>query len=514
MKHLPAQSFAAEPHCTSELWSALRKQSESFAGRPAFSANEEFVTFEQLFARAEQLAAAFSAQGIGPGAVVGIALPNCVEFVTAVLATFKCSATVALISSKYRVSELQAIHAALVPHCYVATPGEDQALRGELASMAPLRAVTLEAAAIELLFLAGHQPTAPGPEPEDGLPPTRRAIIKLTSGSTGVPKGIALTPANVLAEARNIVDTLELTPADCILAPVPLAHSYGFDVGLLSMLWSGASLVARNTFVPRRLLAEMAGKETTVFLGVPSIYRTLADIPVTAKPDLAQVRYLLSCTAPLHPELLRAFHAKFGVPICQHYGSSETGAATTHVPALVMKYPESVGRAMSGVHVAIIDEAGRGLAAGEEGEVVIAGAAVAPGYVMGAPPGVSPFQGNSYRSGDLGYLDDSGLLHLTGRKSQIINVGGLKVSPVEVARVLESFPPIAEAVVLGLQGAGGSDLVCAVVTLRQPATREEIFEYCRQHLAEYKVPRRIEIRDALPRGATGKVKLKAEDLGL
>jgi long-chain acyl-CoA synthetase len=133
---------------------------------------------------------------------------------------------------------------------------------------------------------------------------------------------------------------------------------------------------------------------------------------------------------------------------------------------------------------------------------------------MGAPPGTSPFQDDGYRSGDIGYLGPNGLLYLTGRKSQIINVGGLKVSPSEVARVLEDYPPISEAVVLGLQGAGDSDIVCAVVVLRHPATPEEIFEHCRRNLADYKVPRRIEIRDSLPRSATGKVKLTAEELGL
>jgi long-chain acyl-CoA synthetase len=280
------------------------------------------------------------------------------------------------------------------------------------------------------------------------------------------------------------------------------------------MLWSGASLVPRTTFVPRRLLADMAQRETTVFLGVPSIYRTLVDIPVADKPDLSHLRFLLSCTAPLPPALIESFHDKFGVPICQHYGSSETGAATTHVPSLVRMNPTSVGRAMSGVRLSILDDAGRHVPPGQEGEVVIDGDAVADGYVMGEPADESPFRRDGYWSGDLGYLDDAGLLHLTGRKSQIINVGGLKVSPNEVVQVLEDFPQVAEAVVVGVKGAGGGDLVCAVVVLREPTDTAEILVHCRDHLAEYKVPRRIEVRDRLPRSDTGKVKLTLEDLGL
>jgi long-chain acyl-CoA synthetase len=498
---------AVEPASSADLHDLFRARLEPVAHHAAFASAQGFVSFEQLFASAETLAERFAALGIGPGCVVGLTLPNGVDFVVTLLAAFRCSATVALISSKYRARELQAIQQHLHPDCYVTSGTQDEPLRQELASMGPMRAESVHDKALELCFATDDTATSRADM-------TGVAVIKLTSGSTGVPKGIALRPAHLVAEARNIVDSLELTAADRILAPVPLAHSYGFDVGLLSMLWSGASLVPRTTFIPRRLLADMAQRETTVFLGVPSIYRTLVDIPVADTPDLSHLRFLLSCTAPLPPALIGSFHDKFGVPICQHYGSSETGAATTHVPSLVRMNPTSVGRAMSGVRLSIVDDAGRHVPPGHEGEVVIAGDAVADGYVMGEPAEESPFRSDGYWSGDLGYLDDAGLLHLTGRRSQIINVGGLKVSPNEVVQVLEDFPQVAEAVVVGVQGVGGGEVVCAVVVLREPTDTAEILAHCRDHLAEYKVPRRIEVRDRLPRSDTGKVKLTLEDLGL
>jgi acyl-CoA synthetase (AMP-forming)/AMP-acid ligase II len=476
------------------------------------------MSFAEVFAAADRLADTFSNLGITRGSIIGLTLTNTVEFVPLLLAAFRCSATVALISSRYRASELRNIQEGISPSCYVTSGSSGQQLQNELSSIVGnAKSVTPDGTALRLLF-----PERPPPNPYESqeetvlerLPSSEHALIKLSSGSTGMPKGIALSAANLLAEAENIVSTLQLTPNDQVLAAVPLTHSYGFDLGVLPMLYSGVSLVARDEFVPRRLLADMANKRTSIFLGVPSIYRTLVNIPVSSKPDLKHIRYLLSCTAPLYPDLINSFHDKFDAPICQHYGSSETGAATTHSPSKVLAHPTSVGSAMNNVTITVIDDRGRELGRGQEGEVVISSQAVALGYVMGAPAGESPFRARAYLTGDLGYVDDEGLVHLTGRKGHIINVGGLKVSPSEVVQVLERFPPISEAAVVGVAGTSGEEMVCAVVTLRQPTTADEIVAHCRDNIADYKVPRRIEIRDELPRGATGKIKLTAADLGL
>jgi long-chain acyl-CoA synthetase len=269
----------------------------------------------------------------------------------------------------------------------------------------------------------------------------------------------------------------------------------------------------RNGFVPRRALGALSGKDVTVFLGVPSMYRIFVDTLLTDTPDLTHVRYLLSCTAPLRPKLITAFHETFHVPICQHYGSSETGAVTNHVPGAVLDRPGSVGRPLDGVQVQIQDDAGNPLAAGVEGEVVVKSGAVAPGYVMGKPPGESKFKGDTYRTGDLGVLDEAGFLHLRGRKDDVINVGGFKVSPSEVAQVLEQFPAVREAAVIGVKDAQNEEVVCAAVTLDAPATEKKILAFCRTRLSDYKVPRALEILEEMPRGPSGKIRLTPKDIG-
>jgi long-chain acyl-CoA synthetase len=166
---------------------------------------------------------------------------------------------------------------------------------------------------------------------------------------------------------------------------------------------------------------------------------------------------------------------------------------------------------MSGVEVSLVEE-GRPVPPGAEGEVVVTSGAVARGYVLGAPDGRSPLEDGTFRTGDIGRLDADGFLTLVGRRDSMINVGGLKVSPAEVSATLERHPAVVEAAVLGFPDRRDEEVVYAVVSLSGPADESELVEFCRESLAEHKVPRRIEIRDALPRTATGKVRLGVDDL--
>ena len=255
--------------------------------------------------------------------------------------------------------------------------------------------------------------------------------MKLSSGSTGAPKAVALTHANVAAEAANVVAALGLGQGDRVVAPVPLTHSYGFDLAVLAVLASGATVEQRPALSPRRALADMAG--ATVYLGVPAIYRVVAEAPVSAPPDLSGARFLLSCTAPLSPELIRSFAARFGAAVCQHYGSSETGAVANHSPEQVLERPESVGRAIRGVAGARRGRHRRAGRAGprSRGRVTCSGAG-----------GASPLVPGSFRTGDLAEIDAGGYIRILGRRDAVINVGGLKVSPQEVCEALERHPAV------------------------------------------------------------------------
>jgi long-chain acyl-CoA synthetase len=503
---------------TNELWQLLQKHARSFSKRKALSTPQTDLTFENLFRIAERLVTLIAGANVLEGSIVILALPNSLAFIATFLALLKLSATVGLVSHKYRASELQAIINGVHPRGLLTTTSMAEVLKQKIALDKIIVLPTAELGEdLVLLFPAKQVSLSPSGFTQlvSDIPlPSGSTLIKFTSGSTGEPKGIAWTVENVLAEAQNVVATLEITPADCILAPVPIFHSYGFDLGVLPMLFAGSTLVLRENFVPRRILSDFSSARVTIFLGVPSMYRFFVETHLSFVPDLFFIRYLLSCTAPLHHDLISEFHKKYHMPICQHYGSSETGAATTHIPAEVLNRPQSVGLAMKNVELKIVDEQDKEMPSGKEGEVTIRSKAVADGYIMGNPPGKSMFRDGSYWTGDLGIIDEAGFLYLRGRKNEIINVGGLKVSPHEVTQVLKSFPAVREAAVIGFKDASGEEVVYAVVTLKNTATEKEILSYCHTHLADYKVPRRIDIRNEMPLGPSGKINLRAENLQL
>lgn len=491
-----------DTHASRTLWNVFRHKGEEFRTLPAVRTPRGTLTFAELFAAATRASEALRRADLGEESYVIFAAPNSAAFLPVVLGLWNLSATVGLMSPMNGPSELRAVAAKVPPCAYIVAT-----------SLADTWSGILEARILSLdLDVAGERFSMLVP---NKTLPTRHygdtALIKFTSGSTGEPKGVALTVENLLAEATSVTNTLGLTPDDKILTPVPLSHSYGFDLGGLAMLQSGATLVLSDAFIGRRVINDLAEGRCSVFLGVPAMFRLLVDTPLREPRDLSSVRYLLSCTAPLSPGLISRFHARFGAAICQHYGSSEAGAVATHIRSAVLDKPDSVGRPMQNVTVRIVDATGREVPTWAEGEVIAQSPAVAQKYVMGAPDD-RPLGNGTVSMGDLGKLDAEGFLYLMGRVDQMINVGGFKVSPLEVTQVLEQFAPVQEAAVAAVKDRQGEEVIYAAVTLRLPATEADILAFCRSQLAEYKVPRRVDIRDELPRSASGKVRLRPEDV--
>lgn len=490
------------------LWSLAADRAADSPDRLAIWTAQASLTHREQFDAAHALAEALSdargGLGLDRGAWIGLSLPNAACFAAALLALRRLEHPVALVSPAYRADELRAIvqgarlQALLTP----ASLATRQAMwvGGRIVPLPPVAG----APALALLML----PPADSAGTALDHP---AALVKFSSGSSGVPKGIVLSESQLLAEAATVCTTMALDGSDRILTTVPLIHSYGFDLGVLPMLLVGAALVLPDFFVPGRLLSDLRGHDASVFLGVPEQYRRWLD----AEPSFAslpRLRHLLSCTAPLDVELIREFHARSGWPICQHYGSSETGAVTLHVAAQVMQRADSVGRAMAGVGLRIVDDQGQTLGPGQEGEVIVSSAAVAAGYLMGGPA-QSLLGGGSFHTGDLGLLDADGFLYLRGRRDQIINIDGLKVSPQEVADALLRHPAVREAGAVAGRSPEGRSQVWAAVALKQAVSAAELRAHCHQRLAAYKVPARIVEMEALPRGPSGKLRLRAEDFG-
>ena len=294
------------------MWDSFKYRARSFPNVPAVEVDDCSLTYASLFEAAWRIALSLKKSGVGEGSSVALCLPNTAAFVPAFLALCRVHAKIVLLSPRYGSSDLSAIFRGVRVTALLTQSSRGEEFRKTIPGLAPpvdLREAFPQAP-LALLSLSD------GTVNPDLLPAEKEllgkaALIKTTSGSTGVPKSVALEAAALLTEAENVARSLALEPGDQILAPVPLSHSYGFDLGVLAALYSGATLRAFEAVVPRRILAALIRKETKVFLGVPSMYQILLDNHQGSDASLSHIRYALSCTAPLPRKTINAFYERF-----------------------------------------------------------------------------------------------------------------------------------------------------------------------------------------------------------
>jgi acyl-CoA synthetase (AMP-forming)/AMP-acid ligase II len=344
--------------------------------------------------------------------------------------------------------------------------------------------------------------------------PVRRdlgtSMLLLSSGTMGLPKIVRREAAALDAVAENMVRAVGFTPDDRVLAAVPLCHSYGVEHGLLAPVWAGSGVHLCDGFDPALCLSELAGG-ATIFPGVPFMYEMLCGLAGDPREAwrFPKLRRAYSAGGPLPLSIYQAFRAKFGVDVAQLYGASEVGSVAFNDPAIESFDPASVGRAMDGVDIRILDPADPKLAqplpTGEAGHVAIGAPSRMSGYLDGEP---APFLDGYFLTGDLGRLDASGALTITGRIKLLIDIGGRKVNPLEVEQVIESHPAVGACIVVPMRVSQTLFRLKAIVTPAQAGVVVnvgELREFARRQLSAYKVPRAFELRESLPRSATGKV---------
>jgi len=325
------------------------------------------------------------------------------------------------------------------------------------------------------------------------------AVLKLTSGSTGVPKAILTGEAHLVADAERIIEEMGIRADDIQLAAIPLSHSYGIGNLLMPLLLQGTSMVLRDAFVPKQLMLDARAFHARVFPGVPYMFDYFAANPPTEGWP-ACLQLVISAGAPLEAHVSQAFREQFGIKIHSFYGASEAGgiaydAGDTATPA------GSVGTPMPGVTIVVRPDED---APPGSGRVFLKSTSVAFGYAAADNEDDCPFQEGGYLTGDFGHLDASGRLILTGRVSTAVNVAGRKVHPAEVERVLRSMDGIDDVCVLAAPDVRrGQQILACIVSRRQP-TVLEVRRFCAAHLAPHKLPRAIVFLPSLPTTSRGK----------
>lgn len=336
------------------------------------------------------------------------------------------------------------------------------------------------------------------------------AVILYTSGTTGKPKGAMLTHGNLYSNARDVGEYLKMTPADRVLATLPVFHVFALTVVVNAPLMQGAEIVLVPRFNPKDVFEAVKSEKATVFAGVPTMYNFMYQQPDVDPADFSTVRLAISGGSALPVALLHNFENKFNVRVSEGYGLSEASPVTCFNPVDRERKPGSIGTSIVNVENKVVNELGEEVASGEVGELIVRGPNVMKGYYKMAEETNAAIRDGWLYTGDLARVDEEGYFFIVDRKKDLIIVGGYNVYPREVEEVLFAHPGITEAAVVGLPDPDFGEAVHAYVVLKdQNLTTDELQSYCAEHLAKYKVPKHFEVLDELPKNTTGKILRRA-----
>ena len=420
------------------------------------------TTRSALLACAEELASRLTTAGLREGDALAIQLPNSVDFVAAFLAACRLGLIVVPIDRDAPETEVAKIlgHFAIRGLVYVGDRQSCLSVRSPRQAGSPV------------LHVADAR------------------LIKLTSGSTGMPKGIVTSEANLIADYTNICATMGIRPDDLNLGAIPFSHSYGFSNLVMPLVVQGTPVVVSNDYLPQSLIELANHHRCTVAPLIPMVFAHLAS---AAHGDFETVRTFISAGAPLPATTSRNFRERFGLDIHSFYGCSECGGITYDRRGGAVERG-TVGEAMDGVSLETTGS-----------RLCVRSGSVAAGYLFDAAT-FRPFELGTFTTDDLVELREDGELALTGRAGDLINTAGKKVNPREVEAVILQIEGVREAKVYGEPAGARGEVVAAAIVATPNVTREQVREFCRARLSTHKVPRIVKLIDEMPVDERGKVK--------
>ena len=461
------------------------------------------VSYAEFGQEIERVAELLAGAGVQPGKAVSVVLPNSLEFMVVFMAVARAGAIAAPLNSAYTTDEFKFYMEDAEAQLAILPEGEHAAREAAAELGVPTIEAALDDAGRTVLSRSGDVLTArrdaPAPSPDDV------ALFLHTSGTTSRPKGVPLTHGNLAASIKNISDTYALTPDDKAMVVMPLFHVHGLIGVSLSTLSTGGSLVIPPRFSASRFWGEQRESGATWYSAVPTIHQILLARADDEGAPHESFRLIRSCSAALAPAVFEQLEARFGAPVLEAYGMTEAShQMSSNLLPPGDRMPGTVGKG-TGVDIAIMDDDGNLVNAGDLAEVVIRGANVTHGYHNNPDANAEAFTNGWFRTGDQGFLDSDGTLTLTGRIKELINRGGEKISPLEVDAALLGHPSVAEAVCFGVPHTMYGEAVQAAVVVSGDTNEDAIRAYCGEHLAGFKVPDRVYIIDTMPRTATGKI---------
>ena len=474
----------------------LRKYGEypslAFEGRESTNVDQQRA--------ANRLANGLRRMGIGPGDRVVVMLPNCPEVTQAYAAILKLGAVIVPVIFLLNPEEVRYILADAGAKLAVTSPDLAWKLEGWTG---PIVAVGGAAGAMAYHEVVAREPDtfAMVDRADNDL-----AVILYTSGTTGRPKGVALSHDNLASNARAAASLYELDRNEWALAVLPLSHSYGLTLMNVGNVLGTRGVLLR-WFNPELVLEAIQRYRVQTMSGVPTMFVYLLNFPGAERFDTSSVKVWGSGAAPLPLEIVEPFERKFGGLLLEGYGLTEASPVVSAHRLSGVRKLGSVGQPLPGVEVRVFDDDDRELPTGEAGEVCVRGRNVMAGY-HGMPEETARTVRNGWlHTGDVGRLDGDGFLYIVERKKDLIIRGGFNIYPREVEEALSAHPSVAEAAVVGMRDPLMGEEVLAFVVLKSgaEATAEAMIGFCQERLAKYKCPREVRFVESLPKNPVGKI---------
>ncbi len=483
------------------------------ASRPQHTAlihAARMITYSELNQAANRCADGLAQLGVQVGDKVAVMLPNVPEFVTAYFAILKLGGCVVPLNTLLKASEI----------AYQLEDSDASTLIVDETALAEAQQAALEVETCRHLIVSGGEApsgwhllskvVAAGASEFDTAQTTAddTAVILYTAGVSGHPKGAELSHFNMFYNAALTADRLcGLGDRDVSLAVLPLFHAFGQTCVMNATLYAGGTLSLLPRFEPDKVLQVIQRDQVTVLTGVPTMYWYLQHYPGAEKYDWSSLRLCCSGGAALPVELMQQFEERYGLPIFEGYGLSETSPVVSFNPTDKPPRPGSIGQPIYGVQVKIFDEQDQELPLGEVGEIVVRGHNVMKAYYKRPSATAEATRGGWFHTGDLGRMDEAGYLYVVGRTRDFLIRGGLNIYAREVESVLLAHPGVCEVAVVGISDEVMGEEIKAYVVLEQEEAvdAEDLIEYARKRMAAYKYPRYIEFRTELPKDTTGRV---------
>ena len=501
---------------------SLKLMLEETAGRygrkTAIVFGDRRLSYAEIDEASNKVANTLIRMGVNKGDRVAMLLPNSPEFVIIYFGIVKAGSIAVPLDTKYKVDELASLFDNCQPKVLVAESPTLEPLVPALPRFKSIKHVIDLGSKYEGQFLSYRDIMATSsaqrievePGPED------IATISYTGGPTNRPRGVMLSHQRLVTEAAMSADGFQQTDKDIImLFALPMLHLFGLTAVLLASVYKGSTVV----IVPGTglsisiLMATIEKEKGTMFLGVPYIFALVVDIAEKegVKNDLSSLRLCSSGGAPLSIDIIRRFKQHYGFDLIDIWGLTEAICHVTCPPIDGTGKLGSVGKALPGWEVKIVDDNGRELLLNQPGEIIVRGP-IMKGYYNNPQATAEAIKDGWLYTGDIGRVDEDGYLFLSGRKKETIIVKGQNIYPSDIEDVLYTHPKVAEAAVVGIPDELRGEVVRAVISLKEGevTTEEEIRRFCRKHMADYKVPKQVIFIDSLPKTATGKI--RKEDL--